>query len=456
LREETGCWPIYGETGWIIEWQIDFAFLLPVSLFSSLFFLAPVLMFVAQAHSFVQQARLAITLAWVAGYTNIIALLTCGHVTSHLSGTTSDLGRGLAEGRWGLVGFLGFLLLTFFIGAVISGATTEVGRRRGWESIYVLPMAIEAALLAVFALGVRLHDVPGPEMGLALYWMAGCSSMAMGLQNATITRISNGVVRTTHVTGVVTDLGLETVGLVMRWMGMRGSEHGHSGGYGNGKSGSSRSGSRHARRAVLGNAEGRTPGGSHAGRRWVLLLSIICSFALGAGLGTVVFDRYAQLAMFPPVLFLVWIIVQDVTKPIAEIEPSTLVDIPGLNLPKGMEVFRLRKDKRGRARRGLTHRMPDLTNWMQRLPEEVVVVILDLTEVAQLSDNAGEELARAMKRFGGQGRKLLIAGITAMQYEQLRSSVTGEAMGDALRLEDISPDLELAIARGLNYLEDEG
>jgi len=33
-------------------------------------------MFVAQAHSFVQQARLAITLAWVAGYTNIIALLT--------------------------------------------------------------------------------------------------------------------------------------------------------------------------------------------------------------------------------------------------------------------------------------------------------------------------------------------------------------------------------------------
>ena len=32
-------------------------------------------MFVAQAHSFVQQARLAITLAWVAGYTNIITIL---------------------------------------------------------------------------------------------------------------------------------------------------------------------------------------------------------------------------------------------------------------------------------------------------------------------------------------------------------------------------------------------
>ncbi len=420
------------------------------------FILATVAMFVAQAHSFVQQSRLAITLAWVAGYTNIVALLTCGHVTSHVSGTTSDLGRGLAEGRWGLVGFLGFLLLTFFTGAVISGAATELGRRRGWESIYVLPMAIEAAMLAVFALGVRLHDVPGPEMGLALYWMGGSSSMAMGLQNATITRISSGVVRTTHVTGVVTDLGLETVGLVMGWMGMRGSDHGRSSGNGRGKSGGSHAGFRQARRAELVNAEGRMPGGSHAGRRWLLLLSIIVSFALGAGLGTVVFDRYSQLAMFPPVLFLVWIIVQDVTKPIAEIEPSTLVDIPGLNLPKGMEVFRLRKDKRGRARRGLTHRMPDLTNWMERLPKDVVVVILDLTEVTQLSDNAGEELARAMKGFGAQGRKLLIAGITAMQYEQLRSSGTGEAMGDALRLEDISPDLELAIARGMNYLEDEG
>ena len=433
---------------------IFYFYFLLFSLFS--FLLSPSFpMFVAQAHSFVQQARLAITLAWVAGYTNIIALLTCGHVTSHVSGTTSDFGRGLAAGQWGLVGFLGFLLLTFFVGAVISGATTEVGRRRGWESIYVLPMAIEAVLLGVFALGVRLHDVPGPEMGLALYWMAGSSSMAMGLQNATITRISNGVVRTTHVTGVVTDLGLETVGLVMGWMGMRGGENAHGARPEHGRPVGLRAGPRHARRAELGNSEGRTLGGSHAGRRWILLLSIIASFALGAGLGTVVFDRYAQLAMFPPVLFLIWIIVQDVIKPIAEIEPSMLVDIPGLNLPKGMEVFRLRKDQRGRARKGATHRMPDLANWMERLPTEVIVVILDLTEVAQLSDNAGEELARAMKGFASQGRKLLIAGITALQYEQLRSSGTGTAMGKTLRLEDISPDLELAIARGLNYLEDE-
>ena len=59
-------------------------------------------MLVSQAHSFVQQGRLAITLAWVAGYTNILTILTCGTVTSHISGTTSNLGRDVAERSWGL------------------------------------------------------------------------------------------------------------------------------------------------------------------------------------------------------------------------------------------------------------------------------------------------------------------------------------------------------------------
>ena len=50
-------------------------------------------MLVSHAHSFRQQARLAVTLAWVAGYTNIVTLLACGTVTSHVSGTTSLLDR---------------------------------------------------------------------------------------------------------------------------------------------------------------------------------------------------------------------------------------------------------------------------------------------------------------------------------------------------------------------------
>ncbi len=38
-------------------------------------------MFISKAHTFKQQARLAITLAWVAGYTNVITLITLGATT---------------------------------------------------------------------------------------------------------------------------------------------------------------------------------------------------------------------------------------------------------------------------------------------------------------------------------------------------------------------------------------
>lgn len=425
-------------------------------------------MFVAQAHSFVSQARLAITLAWVAGYTNIVALLSCGHVTSHVSGTTSDLGRGVAEGRWSLVGFYVFLLGMFFAGAVISGSTTELGRRRGWESIYVLPMAIEALLLGVFAAGVQLHEAAGAAGGAGgagavgaagadatgsgwmLYLMTGSSSAAMGLQNATITRISSGVVRTTHVTGVLTDLGLETVGMVQRWLGVSGRPAGNG------------AGSR--RRDGVLHAEGRIPGAGSNPRRWLLLVSIVGSFALGAGLGTLAFDSYPAWSIFPPVLFLIWIIGQDIKRPIAEIEPSDLVGIGGLHLPPGLAVYRLRKDQRGRDRPGVIHRMPDLSGWLERLPEDVRVVILDLTEVTQLSENAGDELALGFRRLAAQGRRLLLAGITREHYEQLAASVHGGGQGQAAGLggsdrglvpiDDVSPDVELAIARGLNVLDD--
>src|SRR3954452_1591078 len=115
-------------------------------------------MFVSQAHSFQQQARLAVTLAWVAGYTNILTVLTCGTVTSHVSGTSSILGRDLSEGSWEKAGFAALLLVTFCAGAAISGFCTELGRRRRWESIYVLPIAVEAFLLALFALSVEIHN----------------------------------------------------------------------------------------------------------------------------------------------------------------------------------------------------------------------------------------------------------------------------------------------------------
>ncbi|MBX3359085.1 MAG: DUF1275 family protein [Phycisphaeraceae bacterium] len=388
-------------------------------------------MFVGQAHSFVQQARLAVTLAWVAGYTNLIAILVCGSVTSHVSGTTSNLGRDMAEGMlgsgdaWPLAGYAVFLLGTFLLGAVLSGVMTELGRRRGWESIYVLPMAAEAALLLVFAVGVEQVGPAGAMVGAGHYWMTGVASAAMGLQNATITRISSGVVRTTHVTGVVTDLGLELVQFVW-WLVDRPRDV---------PPGSMRS-------LVRGLRTHPTP------RRLVLLASIIGSFAFGAFLGTLIHWAEPRLAMIPPVLFLVWIVYQDLVRPIAEIQPSDLISNGTVGgLPGELAVFHLKKDA---TRKGTVHRLPNLVGWAERLPKAARVVILDLGDVTRLDSNAALELRTVLTAFRSEQRRLVLAGLSGEQYEQLRQAGAAGVIDPT----SVCADLELAVARGLVLLEE--
>ncbi len=373
-------------------------------------------MLTAQAHSFTQQARLAVTLAWVAGYTNVVTIVTCAHGTSHVSGTASNLGRDAVTGQWGLAWFAGFLLLTFFAGAVLSGVLTEVGRRRAWESIYVLPMAVETMLLAAFAIGVEVYDPSTVNTGPETWWMLGAASMAMGLQNATITRISSGVVRTTHMTGIVTDLGIEIVQFVY-WVRDRRRNvppmPGGASGASATKTGVACGGtsSPELRRFV------RSATTHPSLRRLALLGGILLLFVVGAGLGTIVHEWWPRLVMFPPVFFLMWIIYQDVARPIAEIQESELVR-DELGLPDALAVFHLKRD---RDRRGRVQRLPNLMLWLERLPAATRVVILDLTDVTELDSNAAFEVRALLTRFAAEERHLILAGVTPAQYEQLRS-----------------------------------
>jgi uncharacterized membrane protein YoaK (UPF0700 family) len=381
-------------------------------------------MFVAQAHSFTHQARLATTLAWVAGYTNIITLITCGTVTSHVTGTASGLGHHLIEGSWPLAAFAAFLLLSFVTGAMVSGLCTEGGKRAGWSSIYVLPIAVEAALLAVFAVGLELHGRAATPHGAALYWLTGIPSMAMGLQNATITRISAGVVRTTHVTGVLTDLGLETVQLIL-WARDR-----------------DRNSPPRPIRSLLRGVQAHP-----TARRLALLGAILGSFSLGAALGTLAHDRIERWAMFPPVVFLAWIVYRDIRIPIAEIETSDALAGPGgMDLPPGLGIYHLRKESRRQHR---AHRMPNLLAWADRLPVSVRVIVLDLGGRSSFDGNAVMELRAALAHCRAQERRLVISGLGGEQFLQMRRA----GAGDFLDPTNFCPDLELAIARALTLLD---
>jgi anti-anti-sigma regulatory factor len=255
----------------------------------------------------------------------------------------------------------------------------------------------------------------------------------MGLQNATITRISSGVVRTTHVTGVLTDLGLEIAHALS--ILLRGSRHGHATSHATG----------HVTGVSFAREVWRSPGAHPTAWRILLLATILASFALGAGLGAAAFDFVPRLAMFPPVLFLLWIVYQDVLRPIAELEPSTLVGESGYDLPPSMALFHLRHGRQNAAR---VHRLPNLVAWSEGLASEVRVVVLDLTDVTALNADSAVELRALLERLRSQHRSLVLAGLTHAQYLQLKQSGAGEL----LHAGRVHADLDLALAAGFNLL----
>ena len=155
--------------------------------------------------------QLGICLAFVAGAANAGGFLAVQQYTSHMTGIVSSMADSLALGAGDLaLGGLG-ALLSFVLGAMCSTIMIHFTRRRRLHSQYALPLGLEAALLLLFGvLGARLMEVPGFFVPLTVMLL----SFIMGLQNAIITKLSHAEVRTTHVTGMVTDIGIELGKLV--------------------------------------------------------------------------------------------------------------------------------------------------------------------------------------------------------------------------------------------------
>lgn len=157
--------------------------------------------------------QLACYLAFVAGATNAGGFLAVHQYTSHMSGIVSAMADNLALGSlWLMLDGLG-ALLSFLAGAACSAVLVNWGRRERLQSEYALPLMLEATLLVCFGLlggNLEHHEwlfVPATVMVLCFI---------MGLQNALVTKLSNAEIRTTHVTGMVTDIGIE-LGKLFFW-----------------------------------------------------------------------------------------------------------------------------------------------------------------------------------------------------------------------------------------------
>jgi uncharacterized membrane protein YoaK (UPF0700 family) len=157
--------------------------------------------------------HLGLLLAFIAGALNAGGFLAIGQYTSHMSGLVSAVADNLVLGNVALVIAAVLALASFIAGAATTALLVNYAKRNDAKNIYAVPFMIEAMLLLLFGvIGAKLqsHEI------VSISSTAILLCYVMGLQNALITKISNAEIRTTHLTGMVTDIGIE-LGKLVYW-----------------------------------------------------------------------------------------------------------------------------------------------------------------------------------------------------------------------------------------------
>lgn len=162
-----------------------------------------------EARSSATDRRLAFSLAAIAGALNAAGFYAVGLYSSNMSGNVSALADHLALGSFAVAAVYLAVVAAFIAGAAASTLLINLGRRRFIRGIYAYSILAEAVLLV----GLGCAELWLPEVRHGPAGAAGLSFI-LGLQNATVTRVSGARVRTTHVTGMVTDLGIEFANLL--------------------------------------------------------------------------------------------------------------------------------------------------------------------------------------------------------------------------------------------------
>ena len=157
-----------------------------------------------------QNRLLAGYLALIGGFVNSAGFFLIGTFTSHVTGNVGRLMNDLVALDLHAALFALTMIVAFFCGAFATSMAVESDVFSQVPYAYGFALGCEAALLVVFMVLARLTTNEHPRVQDA---EAAILCAAMGMQNSLVTRLSGAVVRTTHLTGVITDLGIEAA----RW-----------------------------------------------------------------------------------------------------------------------------------------------------------------------------------------------------------------------------------------------
>ena len=158
-----------------------------------------------KARTFEHNFRLATFLAFIAGLVNICGVLALGVLTTNVTGHFAYFAEGIVKEK-DLSGiYFLFYILAFLLGSFVSSFLTEYFTNKGSNAPHNAAMFVEILLLSVLGVWGEIFLVNGVSIPL----LACILLFAMGLQNSLVSKISNSAVRTTHLTGLFTDLGIE-------------------------------------------------------------------------------------------------------------------------------------------------------------------------------------------------------------------------------------------------------
>ena len=207
----------------------------------------------------------------IAGFVNSAGFVLIGSFTSHVTGNVGRFADDLALGK-AIAPLALVLAIAFYVGSVAASMAIE-SSDRARSGVYSGLLFIEAILLAAFALLAHLMDTRSDAFRDI---QASLLCLAMGMQNCLVTRLSGAVVRTTHLTGVVTDLGIETARWFRHWRASIASRAGV--------------------RLLVGEAQAVRPSTDRA----ALLLTITVAFVLGSMMGAITAVKVGAFALLLP------------------------------------------------------------------------------------------------------------------------------------------------------------
>jgi uncharacterized membrane protein YoaK (UPF0700 family) len=149
--------------------------------------------------TFLHNLRLASNLSFIAGIVNIAGVLSVATLTTNVTGHFAYFAEEISLKNYSKAIIFLLFILSFLLGAFTCNTLIEITSLKKPRIAHDFPMIIEVAILLIIGFGFVKHQ--GYIAFLLLF--------SMGIQNALVTQISQSVVRTTHLTGLFTDLGIE-------------------------------------------------------------------------------------------------------------------------------------------------------------------------------------------------------------------------------------------------------